>query len=100
MEKNSNQPLNQAERYQYLIGLTEGKQLDADYRAAFYILSSVPECSKQLQSAWTMKESRLIRSRDFARENWKKVRCTFYPLHIMSLHGTAGQALHHTNFPD
>lgn len=43
MEKNSNQPLNQAERYQYLIGLTEGKQLDADYRAAFYILSSVPE---------------------------------------------------------
>ena len=43
MEKNSNQPLNQAERYQYLIGLTEGKQLDADYQAAFYILSSVPE---------------------------------------------------------
>lgn len=43
MEKNSNQPLNQAERYQYLIGLTEGKQLDADDRAAFYILSSVPE---------------------------------------------------------
>lgn len=35
--------MNQAQRYEYLVGLTEGKKLDSDYRAAFYILSSVPE---------------------------------------------------------
>lgn len=35
--------MNQAQRYEHLVGLTEGKKLDSDYRAAFYILSSVPE---------------------------------------------------------
>ena len=44
--------MNQAQRYEHLVGLTEGKKLDSDYRAAFYILSSVPElfeAAKQLQ---------------------------------------------------
>jgi pyridoxal 5'-phosphate synthase pdxS subunit len=44
--------VNQAQRYEHLVGLTEGKKLDSDYRAAFYILSSVPElfeAAKQLQ---------------------------------------------------
>lgn len=35
--------MNQAQRYEHLVGLTEGKKLDSDYRAAFFILSSVPE---------------------------------------------------------
>lgn len=35
--------MDQAQRYEHLVGLTEGKKLDSDYRAAFYILSSVPE---------------------------------------------------------
>ena len=33
--------MNQVQRYEHLVGLTEGKKLDSDYRAAFYILSSV-----------------------------------------------------------
>ena len=33
--------MNQAQRYEHLVGLTEGKKLDSDYRAAFYIKAAL-----------------------------------------------------------
>ena len=100
MEKNSNQPLNQAERYQYLIGLTEGKQLDADYRAAFYILSSVPEMFEAAAKCVDHEGITFDKIKRLCKGKLEESQ-----MHLLSLaHNVfawnSGQALHHTNFPD
>lgn len=56
--------MNQAQRYEHLVGLTEGKKLDSDYRAAFYILSSVPELFEAAKNVWIHMVFPLTKSKD------------------------------------
>ena len=91
--------MNQAQRYEHLVGLTEGKKLDSDYRAAFYILSSVPELFEVAKNVWIYMVFPLTKSKDYVKEIWRSIRASFCLWHITFSHGTAGRPPRPMNCP-
>lgn len=91
--------MNQAQRYEHLVGLTEGKKLDSDYRAAFYILSSVPELLRSQKNVWMHMVFPLTKSKDHVKEIWRSIRASFCLWHITFSHGTAGRPPRPMNCP-
>lgn len=90
--------LNQAQRYEYLVELTDGKKLDSDYRAAFYILSSVPElfeAAKKCVDPYGISFDK----KGPVKEIWRNTRVIFCLWHIIFSHGTAGRPPRPMNCP-
>ena len=89
--------MNQAQRYEHLVGLTEGKKLDSDYRAAFYILSSVPElfeAAKKCVDSYGISFDKIKRT---CKGNLEEYQSQL--LHITFSHGTAGRPPRPMNCP-